>query len=538
MTDESKESFEFVQNIEDESEIREPDEHEDDDISLETLDDDFNHIITSIVTNEEAAMDFQLPEKYNIQEVIDHIKINKEVTERHKLINEIISRIDVEKLFLFVKKLFFKFSKFISRLETDPKEKDIAQFYTLVHSYSTGDEYAMQCLILFEHESSFSDCHKCICYDILESVRIFFIQQKVDLLKITGANIPKRYQTNASKARIRYVGGYCLSTLRKKYIGIRNSNIYSKTFEGQCSYDTAKCALKIISALREEENFLKKNTSDPESLADIDRRGYSSGRLINVTDSFFLFMQKLTNYILSVLIYENLMKYGKDLMSHCFKKITENNELYEEFVNGTISAFRSNYVQEFSESGNITCLLENMSLVSAMIFELYVQIVKKYIVVLLAQFRRDFKSHLNVEKTMAHRKQIKVSKTSTTKNKTDSSETEPKRKKRKRKSNHAGPAAEPKQGPSNVPQPVPSTEPQPGPSTEPLSTESQPDQSVGSPSDDNDSELCQKCFSDQDGDWIQCDSCDRWFHRQCAGIRTKKQYKKVSAAVWFCKECV
>ena len=51
-------------------------------------------------------------------------------------------------------------------------------------------------------------------------------------------------------------------------------------------------------------------------------------------------------------------------------------------------------------------------------------IVKKYIMVLLAQFRRDFKSYLNVGKTMAHRKQIKTTKKSTAKERTESSETE------------------------------------------------------------------------------------------------------------------
>ena len=107
-----------------------------------------------------------------------------------------------------------------------------------------------------------------------------------------------------------------------------------KQLKDRLSYDYAKCTLKIITALK-DEHFLKTNTCDPDSLADIERRQYkySSGRLINVSDFFFFkIMQKLTSSILSILIYDNLMKHGKDLMSHCLRKIMEKQECYKEFV--------------------------------------------------------------------------------------------------------------------------------------------------------------------------------------------------------------
>ena len=161
-----------------------------------------------------------------------------------------------------------------------------------------------------------------------ESVRIFYIKGKVNLLTITGANIPQRQETNASKACIRYIAGYCLSSLGKKFMKMQSANIYSKTVEGQASYDYAKCALKVITAVREDEHFSKTNTCDPDSLADIERRQYSSGRLINVSDFFSKSCKKLTSSILSILIYDNLMKHGKDLMSYCLRKIMEKQECY------------------------------------------------------------------------------------------------------------------------------------------------------------------------------------------------------------------
>ena len=427
-------------------------------------------------------------------------------------------------------------------------------------------------------------------------MRIFCIKEKVNLLTITGANTPQRQETNAAKARIRYVAGYCLSSLRKKFVNMRSGNIYSKTSEGQASYDYTRCALKLITALREDEHFLKINTSDPDSFADIERRQYSSGRLINVSDYFYKIMQKLTTSILSILIYDNLMKHGKDLMSHCLCKIMEQQEFYQKFVTGSVTSFRVSQVEEFSECESIKNLIDHMSLVSSIIADIYKLIVKKYIMVLLAQFRRDFKSYLNVEKTIAHRKQIKTTKKSTAKERTESSTTEMKQKRKKKKAEseltiqetstdeiehkgrrrktkpafldsssdaetheiepkrrkkktkpacldssseaETGPSSEPQPSPSSEPEPGPSSEPQPGPSSEPQpDLSSAPDEEQGS--DNADEDLCHKCFSDKEGDWIQCDSCDHWFHRKCAGIKTLREYKKVSAtgSSWFCKDC-
>lgn len=79
--------------------------------------------------------------------------------------------------------------------------------------------------------------------------------------------------------------------------------------------------------------------------------------------------------------------------------------------------------------------------------------------IFFAQFRKDFKSFLNEEKTMAHRKQIKVSKSEKTsvKTKTVKSQNEP----RKNKSQ-----AEPQYDQELEPGPSTDLEPQQGQSTD------------------------------------------------------------------------
>ena len=145
-------------------EPRDTNEHEID--NFETLDDDFDKILSLIVVYEEEAMSFEIPATYNIDKMLDGLRMKKELTETQRNINKINAGMDREKVSFFIKKkLFFKFGKLLSNVKTKPNdssipEKEIVQFYGLVHQFSTSDEYKMYCLILFEGtDDNVSDCH-------------------------------------------------------------------------------------------------------------------------------------------------------------------------------------------------------------------------------------------------------------------------------------------------------------------------------------------------------------------------------------------
>ena len=95
------------------------------------------------------------------------------------------------------------------------------------------------------------------------------------------------------------------------------------------------------------------------------------------------------------------------------------------------------------------------------------------------------KSAFNARKTMAHQKQIKVSTKSAI----------PKSKKTSKSSSKSLVNLQ--------------AEPKPGPST-------QNDPPVESFESDSDSNVCLKCGNGEGADWIQCDSCNSWLHRNCA----------------------
>jgi len=142
---------------------------------------------------------------------------------------------------------------------------------------------------------------------------------------------------------------------------------------------------------------------------------------------------------------------------------------------------------------------------SSGVIEVFNDLLKKYLMVMFGQFRKDIKCHMHIEKTMAHRKQIKV-----------------KSLKRDKKTNE-------KTTTQNETNTVEAT----------CSTSSTSDNERPLVIEEN-VILCKKCKSDNNRDeWIQCDQCDSWWHRQCAGLGHHMKWKKFSKgnAKWYCEHC-
>ncbi|XP_070573165.1 uncharacterized protein [Ptychodera flava] len=54
-----------------------------------------------------------------------------------------------------------------------------------------------------------------------------------------------------------------------------------------------------------------------------------------------------------------------------------------------------------------------------------------------------------------------------------------------------------------------------------------------------DTELCMGCCTVSEGQeqWVCCDSCDGWYHRECAGLINAAQWRAVEESTWLCPDC-
>ena len=113
---------------------------------------------------------------------------------------------------------------------------------------------------------------------------------------------------------------------------------------------------------------------------------------------------------MSKLVQGNLVRYGESMYNKCLDVVRGDSSLYEKCSHLVVTRLHSENIEDFQECTlDLSEYLENIVCTSAQIHQIYNELVQKYFLVLFAQFRQDVKSALNVRKTMAHRKQIKVS---------------------------------------------------------------------------------------------------------------------------------
>ena len=310
--------------------------------------------------------------------------------------------------------------------------------------------------------------------------------------------------------------------------------MYGNSKHTQDIYYTAKCKVKILNLIKEDENFLKENSSEPESLVDIERRQNIRHGLTNVADSSFKFFVRLTETCLTYLTNQNLLNQGKNMYSECFLKIHNDMQLFESFssivaqrsANENLEEFVAQHCTAADVSEDLSVVTDSVVLHAEQINCLFREIVEKYLHVLFSQFRKDVKYASKTEKKMAHRKQVKVGKGS---KKASASE--------KAASNllmHPVVSQ-----PSEVQVSTTQTAVELTDTAQDSTTESVVEPQPGTSATTDDSDLCKKCMSDRPDEWIQCDSCDSWFHRKCAGLSNAKLWKKItkSTAHWFCRDC-
>ena len=289
-------------------------------------------------------------------------------------------------------------------------------FFNQVHEYTTSLEYIMSCFILLDigTERSFEDEHKIICYRITECIREFVIEQKVTELQCSSVKVPKRFVRDASRPRICCVAGYYVAALRKRYTQIKQSKMFSHPKEAQSAFREAKFSINIINLLKEEEHYMKETTTDRESLTDTERKQNVNRGLTNVTDSMFDFFLCLTNTCLSKLVHKNLVNYGESMYKMCLNVVQSDSNLYEKFSHMVILRLHTENIEEFHDRNlNLSEHLETMVITSAQIYHVYNELVRKYFMVLFAQFAAMSRPPLKY-KTMTHRKQIKVAKSTET----------------------------------------------------------------------------------------------------------------------------
>lgn len=201
--------------------------------------------------------------------------------------------------------------------------------------------------------------------------------------------VKKVKQSKGSRAKIRYIGGWCTATIRRRKKSFVTSNLYKKSVKLQV--DKMDREIRFLDQLAGNENILAKSSKDQESLSEIQRKQTALSSLTCVTNEGFQFFLDLDHQIQQLETIENLNLYGQNFYSYIYSSLQESKDL----KNVWLTLFHDEdemKVNDYKES------LESM----------YFEVLTKYIKMSSAQFRQEYKRELRIQKEEAHRKQIRV----------------------------------------------------------------------------------------------------------------------------------
>ena len=189
-------------------------------------------------------------------------------------------------------------------------------------------------------------------------------------------------QTIASSRQCRYIGGYCIGKLlykeKKKLIRSRTSTNYNDT----------QSKVDILKKLTVSDQEIHTTTIFPASLQEIDRRQNVRRSLVNITDDTYLLFDRLA------------------VILHNYNKITELQPNYYETAITTLKENKS-LMEQWRRL--LRCGAQEVH-----INELFNATIHKFICSLMRKKRHDFLRKNNIKKQSALRTQLKTNSTETT----------------------------------------------------------------------------------------------------------------------------
>lgn len=201
----------------------------------------------------------------------------------------------------------------------------------------------------------------------------------------------------AGFGKLRYLGGWCVVTLRyRKKQAVRRNRYSQKACARVQQLDRE---VRLLDQIVATESELMETSVDKASLDETKRKQNIRGGLTNISDPAFHFFKELDHRIAQLENQFNMQLHGADLYVFIQKTLTTNPELLSQWIN-LFQPLVTDDEESMHHIASVQLLLQ--------------QIVEKYSRMTSAQLRREYLRQKKTKKQEAHRKQIRMRSTSTT----------------------------------------------------------------------------------------------------------------------------
>ena len=349
--------------------------------------------LISIEEIEANELEHPLSADVSVEGMLSGLRYDKVITQEQLQLNNVLSDLitNQEHVKLFADRTHDKmYSMFLETIpQIEPVEnKHTTAFYKKVTLYMSSDDYIVDVKSFF---NSPSKVQYRVAFGIAQKIRSLIISKAAEPLFVQAREEAKTKtkplkDSKGSRAKVRYIGGWCIATLRYRKGLLVTRNLYKLSVKH--NVDKWHAEIRILEQL--EMHDLSKEQKD-ESLVEIQRKQNINSSLTVLSDKAFHFFINLDNNIQKLETAENINIHGKSFYSYISSEIHNSQDL--------IACWKRLF---FDEDEFKMC--DNVEYLDSLLLE----IIAKYLKMSSGQFRHEYKKELNIQKEEAHRKQIRM----------------------------------------------------------------------------------------------------------------------------------
>lgn len=339
-----------------------------------------------------------LPDHVNINCILEEIKCDEPLTEEQLNVNSCLSELQSRNTELkqFCSIIYDKLLSFFK--DTIPKDEKIENkhttaFYKKVTLFNGHKSYQNEVKILFQSTMP-SKAQYRVCFGILQKLRSIIVQKASEPIYTAAREkaqmkLKNIQQSKGSRAKTRYIGGWCVAATKRRKKSFVTINLYKKSLKFQVNKTDQE--LKLLDQLSGDESTIAKCSKEQDSFSEIQRKQTALSTLTCITDEVFQFFLDLDTRIQQLETIENLNLHGQNFYAYIFSRLQDSKEL------------KNSWINLFHDEDEMK-VMENKESIDS----IFSEILKKYIKMSSAQFRQEYKRELRVQKEEAHRKQIRM----------------------------------------------------------------------------------------------------------------------------------
>lgn len=377
----------------------------------------------------ETCITFQCPQ---LQSTLDGLSHLSPQTEEQIKENDVVLYLQQEsenKTRQFAEQIWQEIAESFKKIDkSSVAHSDIRNFYCRDYTFMSSAKYMDLVERLYQRKPERE--HSNVTFKLCCAIRREYVREQVqetlDAAKENSATSTASAfkQSDAGRGTQRYIGGWCIATLKHHTKQFIRRNLYSSSRADEVAMKNVY--VQYLEHLETSIHDLLLTSHDPASLETTQRKQNISGSLTNITDAAYEFFMYLDNTIRALESQSNVYLHGTTFYQYVSQEIQQHQMLFLHWKN-LFDLLDTNSV--ILEAGTSEHALKHPTLVSLLedgtskktnslhdkvVQDLFKEACCKFIRMSCGQFRRQFIREVKADKQEAHRKQIRIRSTKKT----------------------------------------------------------------------------------------------------------------------------